>query len=141
MTGLQYSQFLYRYALDWSLKWGVFKSELAAEFASRPIKYNFLILPLETMVRVYGNVMGRFFYSEGILTEENAQNLALEYAKSFEESAKRNLSDQYNSKLLAIGEGFIGFLLSHITMSPEKGWRFAIFYGDTWLLETLEYGP
>ncbi|GFT46839.1 uncharacterized protein NPIL_295201 [Nephila pilipes] len=141
ITALQYSRFVYRYAEYWLTRWCTRNVYIAAEFATRPLINNFCTLPLDTMVRAFSNIMARFIYFERILTLDNAEEFGLAYAKAIEESAKRNLKGTTDSKFLSIGEGFVDFATSVLVMTPKRGWRLAMVFGEGWLLEAIMNGP
>ncbi|GFS70193.1 uncharacterized protein NPIL_511201 [Nephila pilipes] len=140
-TGLEFAQFTYEFYLYWLRRWKTDDPEIAAEFASRPIAQNFPNLPLDPMIRTHGNVYGRFLYTEEILNQSNAQKLASILSKSLMESAKRNWNTRTDSKYLAIGLGCINFLSSAVRMTPAKGWKLAIIFGDSFLMEDILFGP
>ncbi|GFX33753.1 hypothetical protein TNCV_3961621 [Trichonephila clavipes] len=140
---------LTKYSLLSQQSWGSKHPEIASEFAARPVAQNFYNFPLESLIRITSNIIIRFLHYEGILKEQNAKILALAYIKSFENIAKTcnkeyqqptNLK-QYNCQYETLGKGFTNFVNSIVRMTPEKAWRLAIDFGNSFTLESIEHGP
>ncbi|GFY59340.1 uncharacterized protein TNIN_278521 [Trichonephila inaurata madagascariensis] len=111
-----------------------------ADFATRPMAQNFKIFTREEMVTVYSNKASSYAYSQGILTQNNAKDLAIQYANIYEKTAKEYVVEgDPTSKYQAIGKGFIQFLMSiEDNLTVEKAWVVAIFYEIDWLMLAAE---
>ncbi|GFQ68553.1 uncharacterized protein TNCT_108581, partial [Trichonephila clavata] len=118
---------------------GARKPEKIADFSTRPMAQNFNVFTREEMVRVYSSVAASYLDSQGILTQDNAKDLANQYANTFEKSANETVvEDDPTSKFEAVGNGLMEFLMSVDTMTVEKGWVGAIYYESEWLLTAAE---
>ncbi|GFS70187.1 uncharacterized protein NPIL_511181 [Nephila pilipes] len=140
-TGLQYSQFVKKNCFPELVKWKMLFAEVAAEFATRVIAQNFPNLPPPILVIVYGYTLARFLLSEKLLNQTNAENLALGFAKSFEDMAKYIPTTNPEYESWVICKGFINFINSQAEMNSVKGWRLAIYMQVTWMLNAVLLGP
>ncbi|GFS34977.1 hypothetical protein NPIL_551561 [Nephila pilipes] len=134
-SGEGLGQYIYNDARKNLQSFGVEDAENAAAYATQHLSQDFPVLTFDTLVKVFGTIMARYLSSEGILNEGNSQTLAMEYAKSFEDSANSNMNSQVGSKFIAIGQGFVPFVTSIVQMTPEKGNKIATYFGDAWKLE------
>ncbi|GFY41902.1 uncharacterized protein TNIN_247501 [Trichonephila inaurata madagascariensis] len=118
---------------------GAKNPERVADFATRPMAQNFKVFTREEMVRVYSSVAASYLYSQGILMQDNAQDLANEYANSFEKSANETVvENDPTTKFKAVGNGFMEFLMSKGTLTHEKAWTVAIITKASGLLTAAE---
>ncbi|GFT63746.1 uncharacterized protein NPIL_246701 [Nephila pilipes] len=140
MTGLQFYQFHYRNFFFQLLRYKSPFAEVAADMCTLPIAQNFPNLSFQIMVDVYGYIMARFLLSEKILNHLNAETLALDYVKSFMDAAELISSSESNYKLRVLLRGFLSFTISHVEMTPKKGWRLATYCGVTWMLNAALNG-
>ncbi|GFY18466.1 uncharacterized protein TNCV_2396941 [Trichonephila clavipes] len=118
---------------------GAIHPEKIANFASRPMVQNFRVFTREEMVRVYSSWASGYTDSQGILTQDNAKDLAKQYANFFEQSAQDTVVEgDPSSKFPAISNGFLQYLKSIETLSADNGWKVAIYYESEWLLTAAE---
>ncbi|GFT63749.1 hypothetical protein NPIL_246711 [Nephila pilipes] len=141
ITGQQYEQLAYKFVAETQSKCGAKQPEALAKIATRYIGLNFSTLHLANIIRIYASTIARFMYSEGILFEKNALELAIALATAIERNSKRNMNCQTQCKFYPINNGSVNFLDSYVEMSPEKGEKLAVIYGYEFLLEALEHGP
>ncbi|GFY18399.1 uncharacterized protein TNCV_2396281 [Trichonephila clavipes] len=119
---------------------GATNPDKIADFETRPMAQNFKVFTREEMVTVYSNKASSYAYSQGILTQNNAKYLAVQYANIYEKTAKEYVVEgDPTSKYQAIGNGFIQFVMSiDDNLTVEKGWVLAIFYESYWLMLAAE---
>ncbi|GFT14567.1 uncharacterized protein NPIL_538501 [Nephila pilipes] len=136
---LAYSRHAYNDFVRVLTSLGADDPDTIADFATRPMRKNFDFFTREEIVRVYANKASCYADSQGLLSQDNAEDLAKQYASAFEQSAQENLKEgDPTSKFTAIGNGFIQFLMSIDTLNVEKGWVVAISYESEWLLTAVE---
>ncbi|GFS70186.1 hypothetical protein NPIL_511171 [Nephila pilipes] len=140
-TGYRFYRFLYKSCRMQFINYGSPYPEVAAEICTLPIAQNFPNLPLQIMINAYGYTMARLLLSEKILNESNAEMLALDFAKSFEDIAERQSRSQSDFEFWVLSKGFRNFTISQIAMTPRKGWRLAIYCAVTWMLNAVLYWP
>ncbi|GFR18131.1 uncharacterized protein TNCT_665191 [Trichonephila clavata] len=118
---------------------GATHPEKIANFATRPMVQNFRVFTRKEMVRVYSSWAAGYTDSQGILTQDNAEDLAKQYANIFEKSAKDTVVEgDPSSKFPAISNGFLEYLKSIETLSADNGWKVATYYESEWLLTAAE---
>ncbi|GFQ68550.1 uncharacterized protein TNCT_108561 [Trichonephila clavata] len=136
---IEYTQHAYKHFVTVLASLGARKPEKIADFSTRPMAQNFNVFTREEMVRVYSSVAASYLDSQGILTQDNAKDLANQYANTFEKSANETVvEDDPTSKFEAVGNGLMEFLMSVDTLTVEKGWVGAIYYESEWLLTAAE---
>ncbi|PRD28274.1 UNVERIFIED_CONTAM: hypothetical protein NCL1_32900 [Trichonephila clavipes] len=136
---IEYAQHAYNDFVTVLTSLGAIDPDKTADFATRPMAQNFKVFTREEMVRVYSNVASSYLASQGILTQDNAQDLANQLASTFEKSAKETVVEgDPTSKFSAVGNGFIEFLMSNDNLTVEKVWVLAIYYESEWLLTAAE---
>ncbi|GFY18440.1 uncharacterized protein TNCV_2396681 [Trichonephila clavipes] len=136
---IEYAQHAYNDFVTILTSLGAIDPDKTADFATRPMAQNFKVFTREEMVRVYSNVASSYLDSQGILTQDNAQDLANQLASTFEKSAKETVVEgDPTSKFSAVGNGFIEFLMSNDNLTVEKVWVVAIYYESEWLLTAAE---
>ncbi|CAL1264184.1 unnamed protein product [Larinioides sclopetarius] len=143
-TPLQFSLFKYRYIVDAFRRLGLIEANDIAAFAVRHIANHFETLIPKVLERVYANAFANYFFAEGFLTHDNAEQLALEYLKAMEESTEINgvsSNCDYNRNFQALGDGFFTILLSVGELSSPQAWETAFYYAHEWLLAAVDYGP
>ncbi|GFT63742.1 hypothetical protein NPIL_246681 [Nephila pilipes] len=139
--GYRFYQFLYKSCRMQFINHGSPYAEVAAEICTLPIAQNFPNLPLQVLVNAFGYAMARLLLSEKILNESNAEMLALDFAKSFEDTAERQSRSQSDFEFWVLSKGFSNFTISQIAFTPRKGWRLAIYCAVTWMLDAVLYWP
>ncbi|GFY18382.1 uncharacterized protein TNCV_2396111 [Trichonephila clavipes] len=118
---------------------GAKNPERIADFATRPMAQNFKVFTREEMVRVYSSVAASYLYSQGILIQDDAKDLANQYADACEKSANETVvENDPTSKFKAIGNGLEEFLMLKDTLTVEKAWMGVIYYESEWLLTAAE---
>ncbi|GFW59032.1 hypothetical protein TNCV_2831381 [Trichonephila clavipes] len=139
VSGLEYSEKLYRLALSYHIKWGMSHPDVAAHIAAEPIAL-FPELPLDTMVRVYSSIVARYLCTEGVLNEDNAVSLALSFAEKLEDSDRQTSRLQPDRRFQAINHGFVQFLSLFVRFNETKGWKLATLFGNGWQTEARRLG-
>ncbi|GFQ68547.1 uncharacterized protein TNCT_108531 [Trichonephila clavata] len=136
---IEYAQHAYNDFVTVLTSLGATDPNKTADFATRPMAQNFKVFTREEMVNVYSNKASSYAYSEGILNQDNAKDLAIQYANTFEKTAKEYVVEgDPTSKFQAIGNGFIEFLMSIDNVTVAKGWVVAISYETDWLMLAAE---
>ncbi|GIY02870.1 hypothetical protein CDAR_464781 [Caerostris darwini] len=92
-----------------------------SNYAVQPITDYLESLTTPMMLQIYANSMGKFLDYLGILRDDNAVQLALEYANKIEETAKNKLmKDNLETKMESITQGFRNFAESVGAFSQES---------------------
>ncbi|GIX94665.1 hypothetical protein CEXT_319831 [Caerostris extrusa] len=76
--------------------------------------------------------------SPNALTSENAENLALSYAREMEASAQRTMTCDPISKYRAIENGIANFLMSLRLVEAFEGYDIAFYYANEFILAAIE---
>ncbi|GFY18479.1 uncharacterized protein TNCV_2397061 [Trichonephila clavipes] len=136
-TALQFQQYSYQVTYDILKELGSRKSDVLADFATRPIAQNFEYISRETLVTVYANVLAS--YSREVLTEDNASEFAIRYTNYTENQAK-NLVVQgvTTSKYQALAGGFLDYMSSVGTITVEKAQALCVLFQSQWLFVASE---
>ncbi|GFY41904.1 uncharacterized protein TNIN_247521 [Trichonephila inaurata madagascariensis] len=122
---IEFAGYVHKHFVPMLASLGARNPEKIADFATRPMAQNFKLFTREEMVRVYSSVAASYLYSQGILIQDNAKDLANQYANTFEKSANETVvENDPTSKFKAIGNGLMEFLMSKDTLTVEKpGWE------------------
>ncbi|GFY52246.1 hypothetical protein TNIN_225191 [Trichonephila inaurata madagascariensis] len=139
VSGLEYSEKLYRIALSYHIKWGMSHPDVAAHIAAEPIAL-FPNLPLDTMVRVYSSIVARYLCTEGVLNENNAVSLALSFAEKLEDCNRQTSRLRPDHRSQTINHGLAQFLSLFVHFDEIKGWKLATLYGNGWQTEARRLG-
>ncbi|GFY18401.1 uncharacterized protein TNCV_2396301 [Trichonephila clavipes] len=108
--------------------------EPIVDFGTRPMGQNFDVFTLKEMLRVYSNTVSSYALSEGALSEDNANDLAMRYVDIMEKQAKENVKqDDPTSKYPANSRIF-----QVSTVDVDKVWKIAIYFDSEWLLTAAE---
>ncbi|GIY19523.1 hypothetical protein CDAR_464771 [Caerostris darwini] len=92
-----------------------------SNYAVQPITDYLESLTTPMMLQIYANSMGKFLDYLGILREDNAVQLALEYANKIEETAKNKLvKDNLETKMQSLIQGLRNFAESLGALSQES---------------------
>ncbi|GIY67657.1 uncharacterized protein CDAR_621501 [Caerostris darwini] len=137
-TASEFSQFLYVYVLEVFTKKGSPSAKGISLMATRPIAKYFDYITSDLLVRVYTNAFAKYLFVEDALTPENAENLALSYAREMEASAQRTMTCDPISKYKAIENGIANFLISLRLLAAFEGYDIAFYYANEFILAAIE---
>ncbi|GIX97629.1 hypothetical protein CEXT_84001 [Caerostris extrusa] len=137
-TAQEFSDFIYKYAVNFFTQQGSPYAEDIACKATRPITKYFDNISAELLIRIYIKAFSKYIYAEGALTADNAVTLALSYASDLVASAQRTMTCDPISKFTAIEDGCADFLFSLNLASAGNGYDIAFYYANEFILAAIE---
>ncbi|CAL1264188.1 unnamed protein product [Larinioides sclopetarius] len=128
-SAIEFSNGKYPEVLEALTEIGAPNPEFASQQAVESIAESFDTLTSDIVIHVYANSIAKYIFTQGILTPQNAAQLAKKYADAMEEAASCN-----DSEYAALKEGYVNFLNSLDLFSPDKALLIALQYANEWKL-------
>ncbi|GFS59798.1 uncharacterized protein NPIL_431791 [Nephila pilipes] len=118
---------------------GIEDPKVIADLAARPMRNNFDIYKGEVTRKVYPSVVCNYAFTQGVLTQESAEHLGLQFSNFFEESAKEYVEEgDIASRFLAITQGITKFLDFIGPLNYERSLMLTFLFETEWLLGAIE---
>ncbi|CAL1264187.1 unnamed protein product [Larinioides sclopetarius] len=138
-TAMQYVDFFRVYGRNYLLSLCIENADELVEFAFRGVEVYFDVLTLPIVARFYANSAANFLFTDGFLRIHNAEDLALEYARSMADCAKDSLNSDPSSKFQVLADGFVNYFDS-LGLSTKEKVPFLVFYvGNEWFVAAKNY--